>query len=47
MPRKQLLFHREANPGSGLANICFDLTYVLDMPEKKEKEKDMLGIVKA
>lgn len=39
MPREQLLFHRETNPGSGLANICFDLTNVLDMPGKKEKGK--------
>lgn len=45
MPGEQLLLHGEANPGSGLANICFDLTYVLDMPGIKQK--DMLGIVKA
>lgn len=54
MPGEQLLFHRETNPGSGLADICFDFTNVLDMPgikkiqkkKDRKKEKTVTGIVK-
>jgi len=45
MPGEQLLFHRETNPGSGFANICFDLTNVLDMPARR-KQKTLPRIFK-
>ena len=45
MPREQLLFHRETNPGSGLANICFDLTNVLDVPGGEERKKKTLPTI--
>lgn len=46
MPREQFLFHRETNPGSGFANVCFDFTDVLDMPERR-KQKTLSRIFKA
>lgn len=37
---EQLLLHREANPGSGLAHICLDLTDVLNVSAKKKGQTE-------
>ena len=38
MSGEQLLLHREANPGSGLAHICLDLTDVLNVSANNQIE---------